>query len=563
MAISNRGRQGLDGSARALSKPAIRRMARRGGVKRMHGFLYDESRIVFKEWLTKVIKDSVTYTDHAHRKTVMACDVVQALQFNGHTIYGFGDHCSQGNVSSVTGRHRTQQRHSAIPDPDASQSHGVVPNQRWDQPGTSEGLAMLGEDGKGLKKFKTSSKKAPWMQPLYWVKDDNFTSTFDQLQNSVDLRFVKTKNWFWMVNSDLDVPANFINNDILDNTIEAALYDMSQDNRLFTKQPARLGAKVIASLMNEPIGDTSTSILQFTRSTSKNQGKQFPSGNIVLQGPWNVNEAYTSQSLEFILRMVSLVITSDNVRVYSGGEQGHVQTHIIREGFLTGLRPKNNHTSKSKCGDASFEGCEAVMVGDVCNSTPFIIMYEPINVRNKLIFNIRVVASQTWYQKNGKWEKLKRGYSTLCMERILQRAKEYQELGHSVAVQMTAKACGKNKFVRDFWIKAFYKLYMNHNDEIVLTLNGQQLNSDASTTQALKMELHKIPRKLFTDARGHRSKHCPRQKICNEKFTIKEIKARHGFLTRWQFQGESVLDPNNDIIWEDSDVDFEISFRFR
>ena len=38
-----------------------------------------------------MVKDSVTYTEHAKRKTVTTMDPVYALQRMGRTIYGFGD----------------------------------------------------------------------------------------------------------------------------------------------------------------------------------------------------------------------------------------------------------------------------------------------------------------------------------------------------------------------------------------------------------------------------------------------------------------------------------------
>ena len=37
-----------------------------------------------------VIRDAVTYTEHAKRKTVTAMDVVYALKRQGRTLYGFG-----------------------------------------------------------------------------------------------------------------------------------------------------------------------------------------------------------------------------------------------------------------------------------------------------------------------------------------------------------------------------------------------------------------------------------------------------------------------------------------
>ncbi|RZS13316.1 hypothetical protein BHM03_00044897, partial [Ensete ventricosum] len=52
--------------------PAIRRLA------------------VLKIFLENVIRDAVTYTEHARRKSVTAMDVVYALKRQGRTLYGFG-----------------------------------------------------------------------------------------------------------------------------------------------------------------------------------------------------------------------------------------------------------------------------------------------------------------------------------------------------------------------------------------------------------------------------------------------------------------------------------------
>ena len=41
-------------------------------------------------FLENVIRDAVTYTEHARRKTVTAMDVVYALKRQGRTLYGFG-----------------------------------------------------------------------------------------------------------------------------------------------------------------------------------------------------------------------------------------------------------------------------------------------------------------------------------------------------------------------------------------------------------------------------------------------------------------------------------------
>jgi len=87
---AKRHRKVLRNNIDGITKPAIRRLARRGGVKRISGQIYDETRGVLKVFLENVIRDAVTYTEHARRKTVTAMDVVYALKRQGRTLYGFG-----------------------------------------------------------------------------------------------------------------------------------------------------------------------------------------------------------------------------------------------------------------------------------------------------------------------------------------------------------------------------------------------------------------------------------------------------------------------------------------
>lgn len=85
-----RHRRVIRENIQGITKPAIRRLARRGGVKRLSGLIYDESRNVLKVFLEGIVRDAVTYTEHARRKTVTALDVVFALKRHGRTLYGFG-----------------------------------------------------------------------------------------------------------------------------------------------------------------------------------------------------------------------------------------------------------------------------------------------------------------------------------------------------------------------------------------------------------------------------------------------------------------------------------------
>ena len=87
---AKRHRKVLRDNIQGITKPAIRRLARRGGVKRISGLIYEETRGVLKVFLENVVRDAVTYTEHARRKTVTAMDVVYALKRQGRTLYGFG-----------------------------------------------------------------------------------------------------------------------------------------------------------------------------------------------------------------------------------------------------------------------------------------------------------------------------------------------------------------------------------------------------------------------------------------------------------------------------------------
>lgn len=70
-----------------VTRPAIRRLLRRGGVKRINGLMYDEMRDRLRDYLEAVIGDSVTFAEHDRRKTITLGDVKRGLQTNGRTLY--------------------------------------------------------------------------------------------------------------------------------------------------------------------------------------------------------------------------------------------------------------------------------------------------------------------------------------------------------------------------------------------------------------------------------------------------------------------------------------------
>jgi len=90
MGGARRHRKVMRDNILGITKPAIRRLARRGGVKRISGLIYEEARGVLKVFLESIMHDAVAFMEHARRKTITALDVIYALKRQGKTLYGFG-----------------------------------------------------------------------------------------------------------------------------------------------------------------------------------------------------------------------------------------------------------------------------------------------------------------------------------------------------------------------------------------------------------------------------------------------------------------------------------------
>lgn len=73
-----------------VTKPAVRRLCRRGGVKRISNLIYEETRGITKAFVENVLHDALAYAEHARRRTVSAIDIVYALKRQKMTLYGFG-----------------------------------------------------------------------------------------------------------------------------------------------------------------------------------------------------------------------------------------------------------------------------------------------------------------------------------------------------------------------------------------------------------------------------------------------------------------------------------------
>ncbi|EMD95505.1 hypothetical protein COCC4DRAFT_55033 [Bipolaris maydis ATCC 48331] len=76
-------------SIHGITNGDIRRLARRGGVKRISALVYSDIRQALRDRLARVLKDICAIIDSSGRKTVSVTDVVFALQRLGNPIYGF------------------------------------------------------------------------------------------------------------------------------------------------------------------------------------------------------------------------------------------------------------------------------------------------------------------------------------------------------------------------------------------------------------------------------------------------------------------------------------------
>ncbi|KAK7187573.1 histone h4 [Paraphaeosphaeria sporulosa] len=83
-----------------ITKGDIRRLARRGGIKRISATVYHDVRDVLKDRLRTLLRSITTIVegDPSNRKTVVVRDVIFTLQRLGNPIYGFD--------ASFDGKHR-------------------------------------------------------------------------------------------------------------------------------------------------------------------------------------------------------------------------------------------------------------------------------------------------------------------------------------------------------------------------------------------------------------------------------------------------------------------------
>jgi len=72
-----------------VTKGDIRRLARRGGVKRISATLYDDVRQALKERLTDIMRQVIAIVELSGRKTICVTDIIFILNRQGRTLYGY------------------------------------------------------------------------------------------------------------------------------------------------------------------------------------------------------------------------------------------------------------------------------------------------------------------------------------------------------------------------------------------------------------------------------------------------------------------------------------------
>lgn len=71
------------------TKGSMRRVARKGGVKRMTHSVLPEMQAVLHSFVKSLITDVIFYAESAKRSTVVASDVIHALRKRGKHLYGY------------------------------------------------------------------------------------------------------------------------------------------------------------------------------------------------------------------------------------------------------------------------------------------------------------------------------------------------------------------------------------------------------------------------------------------------------------------------------------------
>jgi histone H4 len=87
MLKAGRRRRAHDDPLAGLTKPAIRRMARRGGIRRISSLMYGGVREVVRADMAALVADAMRFMAAARRSTISCADVKAAAAHRGLTLY--------------------------------------------------------------------------------------------------------------------------------------------------------------------------------------------------------------------------------------------------------------------------------------------------------------------------------------------------------------------------------------------------------------------------------------------------------------------------------------------
>ena len=81
------GRKSTKAAIDTVTRPVMRRFARKGGCKMVRACIYEQTREVITKKLTEIITDAIEYVKHGRRKRVKSIDILAALNRRGYKVY--------------------------------------------------------------------------------------------------------------------------------------------------------------------------------------------------------------------------------------------------------------------------------------------------------------------------------------------------------------------------------------------------------------------------------------------------------------------------------------------
>ena len=75
-----------------ISRSCLKRLARRGGVKRIGGTVYETTRDILRIFVEQVVRCATIFAEYSRRRTITLSDIIYALKrTNGTVLYGFNE----------------------------------------------------------------------------------------------------------------------------------------------------------------------------------------------------------------------------------------------------------------------------------------------------------------------------------------------------------------------------------------------------------------------------------------------------------------------------------------